>query len=110
MKRNLFLSATILLIGTGIYFLVKQPSAVKHQNKLSLQESFRLDVEENEAEAGDKRWEYEWKMLHDPATGKIPDGIYEKELELLKSIQLKQSSAAFRTTVNNTYILSLIHI
>lgn len=104
MKRNLFLSATILLIGTGIYFLVKQPSAVKHQNKLSLQESFRLDVEENETEAGDKRWEYEWKMLHDPATGKIPDGIYEKELELLKSIQLKQSSPAFRTTVNNTYI------
>lgn len=104
MKKNLLLSASVLLIGTAIYFFLQQQKHSPSQTKFSLQEQLRLSVEENEAEAGDKRWEYEWKMLHDPATGKIPRDIYQKELELLKSIQLKQSNPAFRTTINNTYI------
>ncbi len=61
------------------------------------------DEEKEESEAGYRRWQYEWKMLHDPKTGIIPRDIHRQENELLQKIIARQKSAAFRPEINNTY-------
>lgn len=65
--------------------------------------SLFVNHEEEKEEGGYKRRLYEWKLLHDPATGEIPKDIYRKEQALLRSIQSKQRLASFRQTINNTY-------
>lgn len=65
--------------------------------------SLRLQHNEEKEEGGYKRWLYEWKMLHDPATGTIPRDIRQKENALLTTIQNRQRAVGFRQTINNTY-------
>jgi len=90
--------ASIAIVSVFVYnFNGKKQSSPK--NKLSLLE---LPEEEKE-EGGSKRQLYEWKMLHDPATGEIPRDIHEKESALLSAIVKKQRSASFRQQIQNTY-------
>ncbi|MEK6650524.1 MAG: hypothetical protein AABY75_06075, partial [Bacteroidota bacterium] len=45
----------------------------------------RPSVIDGGEDAGSRtRWE--WMMLHDPATGKIPEGVRERELEFARSL------------------------
>lgn len=101
MRKTAYLLLSVLSIAIVSVFVYdyteKKQSSPK--NKFSLS---GLPEEEKE-EGGYKRRLYEWKMLHDPATGEIPRDIYKKELALLRSIQRKQNSAGFRQTINNTY-------
>jgi hypothetical protein len=92
--------ASIAIISVLFYNFTgkKQPGA---KNKLSLTLS---EEEEEKEEGGIKRRLYEWKLLHDPATGQIPKGIYQKEREILSSVIKRQSTANFRPSILNNYI------
>ena len=46
----------------------------------------------------DQRWKYEYDMLKDPRTGKIPDKIHEKEIEFAKKQPVKPEG-----DLTNTY-------
>lgn len=101
MRKTAYLLLSVVSIAIVSVFVFdytgKKQSSPKNRFSLS-----GLPEEEKE-EGGYKRRLYEWKMLHDPATGEIPRDIKYRESELLKSIQRRQASAGFRQTVNNTY-------
>jgi len=96
---SIFLTTIIVIVTGVVIFRSTGESSVKKNHSLVLS-----GEQENEKEEGGiKRRLYEWKMLHDPATGEIPRDIHKKELALLRSIQRKQNAPGFRQTVNNTY-------
>lgn len=102
MRKTAYLilsSVSIAVVSVFVYnHNAKKELGLKHQFSLP-----ELSEEEEKEEGGYKRRLYEWKMLHDPATGEIPRDIHKKELALLRSIQMKQNAAGFRQTINNTY-------
>ncbi len=101
MRKTAYISLAavgVLFLSLAIYQFTKTDVADKKKAA-----SLRLVHDEEKEEGGYKRWLYEWKMLHDPATGTIPRGIRQKEIALLTSIQNKQRGAGFRQTINNTY-------
>jgi len=102
MKHIILSSFYLLAFGTIVYF--GSNSASKNKSDKTYAKGSFESYEENELENRKKRNEYEWKLLHDPATGQIPRDIKRKEALLLQSVILKQQNAAFRRTTNNTYI------
>jgi hypothetical protein len=100
MRKTAYLSLAGLLVlstGIGIYKFIQKKT-------ISPKLSATLFVNNKEKEeGGDKRRLYEWKMLHDPATGEIPKDFRIQEAKLLASVKSKQSSVSFRQTINNTY-------
>jgi hypothetical protein len=101
MRKTAYLSfavAVVIISSMVIYRFTKPPVHDKKTVNLSLNRE-----EKEEEEGGYKRRLYEWKMLHDPATGEIPRDIHKKEIALLRSIQSKQNAPGFRQTINNTY-------
>ncbi|NCU06220.1 MAG: hypothetical protein GXC73_19865, partial [Chitinophagaceae bacterium] len=99
MRKPAYLIFTAIAVLVGSLVIHKFTKTQNHHKPLT---SLSIEREEKE-EGGYKRRLYEWKMLHDPATGEIPRDIRKKELALLTSIQAKQKTASFRQTVNNTY-------
>jgi hypothetical protein len=101
MRKTAFLLLSVISIAIVSVFVYnyngkKQSS---HKNKFSLS---GLPEKEKE-EGGYKRRMYEWKLLHDPATGQIPKGIYQKEREILASVIKRQSAVNFRPSILNNY-------
>ncbi len=92
-----FAGLILLITSITLYLFIEKGNS---KNKVS---HTLFASEEEKEEGGFKRRQYEWKMLHDPATGEIPRDIHKKEIALLRSIQSKQSAAGFRQTINNTY-------
>lgn len=85
--------------AVGLYHITQSASSKKHSKS-----TLTLQQEENEkGEGGVKRRIYEWKMLRNPKTNKIPKDAFLKEAELLTAIKVRQSKANFRPSVNNTY-------
>jgi hypothetical protein len=95
----LTLAATVVVLATMLIYQSKKANNAKAGNSNALS----VTSEEEQEEGGYKRRLYEWKMLHDPATGEIPRDIRQKESALLASIQRIQDAAGFRQTINNTY-------
>ncbi len=50
-----------------------------------------IQEDEMEKEGGRKRAEWEWKMLRDPKTGKIPEGIRNREMAWVKRMPFRES-------------------
>lgn len=95
-------------ISLAAFVVLFSSLAIYHFTKTNLDDkkksvSLRLQHNEEKEEGGYKRWLYEWKMLHDPATGTIPRDIRQKENALLTTIQNRQRAVGFRQTINNTY-------
>lgn len=95
------------LILTGIVIIILSVliynfNSKEHSNQKKRFSGLTITEDEKE-EGGYKRRLYEWKMLHDPATGEIPRDIHEKESALLSAIVKKQRSASFRLQIQNTY-------
>lgn len=95
----LIITATVVLISSLAIYQISKTDVPNSKVSTGL---FAERGDEKE-EGGYKRWLYEWKMLHDPATGEIPRGIRQKENALLNAIQRKQKMAGFRQTINNSY-------
>lgn len=75
MKKSLLAFLLITIASVGYYSL----------HHLPLTNSSYLELESDEESAAKKLWEL--KMLMDPATGKIPEGIQYKELAFLEAFQ-----------------------
>lgn len=103
--KHLIPVLALVVTAVAVFFITEKKS--KSQGKKDIQKRLTLskdgEEEDETQDAGYKRWQYEWKMLHDPRTGLIPSGIHQAENELLKTIVNRQSTAAFRPSINNTY-------
>ncbi|MCX6206510.1 MAG: hypothetical protein NTZ19_09700, partial [Bacteroidetes bacterium] len=80
MKKGIILS--IAIIGIAIAGWQWNKELKEHKNKFGLEEADE-EAEENpakKAEMNAARAKYDFDMLKDPATGKIPEGIYKAEM------------------------------
>jgi hypothetical protein len=100
MRKTAYLGFALAVVIIGSLVIYRSTTTHVNDKKTA---NLSFEVEEDEEEGGYKRRLYEWKMLHDPATGEIPRDIHEKEVALLRSIQSRQSAAGFRQTINNSY-------
>jgi hypothetical protein len=60
--------------------------------------------DELEKEGGRKRAEWEWKMLRDPKTGKIPEGIKNREMAWVKRMPFRESGWFNEPLTENKYV------
>lgn len=98
--KSVFYPASICIIFFSFSSLFQ---ACSYNSKSPKRKKNALLLREGERnEGGRKRMEYEFKLLRDPRTGKIPADIRKKEMELLKTLPSK-SDPAYRDMVNNTY-------
>ncbi|MDX2047527.1 MAG: sialidase family protein, partial [Chitinophagaceae bacterium] len=86
----------LCIAGISTLHLSRKPSFSK--------KSFLIDTGQPEQEEGGKRRaEYEWKLLRNPKTGIIPEGIRQQELEWVKTVPFKNENLQ-GPSVANTYI------
>jgi Secretion system C-terminal sorting domain len=96
MKKNIFLSFAFLsVLAMGIVYL-KNTATKKLVN-------YYVEESDEKNEAGIKRLQYEYDLLKNPTTGKIPKGIRQQELDATKDIP-SRNDALGRNTNQNTYI------
>src|SRR5215213_2932216 len=90
MKRKL-----IYWLAIGIVLFSVSVITIKIVNRERGEENEELyEEEENEEKEAlfiEERSRYEFEMLKDPATGKIPVGIFEKEIVYAKTLPSKES-------------------
>lgn len=96
MKKSLFVVLVLVLAATGTYFLLRSYSTPKAKAEI-------MEKGEEEARFTDMRVKYEFDMVKDPVTGKIPYRIYEQELVQAKAIPEKGTNTSARLTALNTY-------
>ncbi len=97
MKR-IFLPLFLLLsAGIAWYFFREAPVPLKYEK-------------EKEADFHQERLQYEFDLVKHPLTGKIPEGIFEQEMEMARRIPVRGQDEntsvndASRVTANNNYI------
>jgi len=110
-EKGFILSLVIISVAFAGSLWYKEHK--EHKNKFGIEE---LEEEEDspakEAEMNAARFQYEYDNLKDPKTGKIPDGIYEQEMEQARRLPIAGSTGIFRTTygvngpTTNTYQLA----
>ena len=85
----LFSIVTVLLLASLLYnnYQINPPKNKRDLTILNNEEG--EENEELEQENSRKRAEFEWTLQRDPKTGKIPEGIREKEIELLKILPVR---------------------
>ncbi len=72
--------------------------------KTAFKDDDAIDEESKKAVFVKERAQYEFDMIKDPATGKIPLDVFDKEIALAKSIPVKQSNGSgLDLFANNTY-------
>ncbi|HEY0067938.1 MAG TPA: sialidase family protein, partial [Flavisolibacter sp.] len=99
MKTNLIRGiAALAAIAALCILLTRQKTSapdpqVNHENE-----------EEEEARFHEARVRYEFDMIKDPATGKIPEGIFQEELAFARAMPVRNgSSTDQRTSALNNY-------
>ena len=104
MKTRALLFGIGSLLAVGLLFFLSESDNLQTQTKESEKER-----EEESTRFVEERLRYEFDMLKDPLTGKIPKGIFELERAFAKTLPVKQYETSFvngvlRTQANNTYI------
>src|SRR5215204_4924382 len=108
MKMKLFLLSAVLVLATALCFYFFKADQLEHT------EAYESDAEREREEQGEsarfvqERLRYEFDMLKDPITGKIPNGIIQKEREFAKTLPVREYESSYiggtlRTQANNTY-------
>ena len=69
-----------------------------------LKETEVFQEDEMEKEGGRKRAEWELKMLRDPKTGKIPEGIRNREMAWVKRMPFRESGMFNNPLTENKYV------
>lgn len=90
MNRIVVPLMTFLFIASGVWFLHDIPEPREYEAE-----------EENEMEAGEARAKYEWLISRDPKTGRIPDGIRQRELAWARTNATRQSGVQGLLVGNN---------
>ena len=93
MKKVKFIVAAVLLVTAVLLFSRRSTghSAAPAEN------------EEQEARYTEMRAQYDYDMIKDPVTGKIPHDIFQEELAAARMIPQRGEGIAARTTALNTY-------
>ena len=103
MKKQslLLLTVVILLAFASTLFIKTQADFPKNKRDLTiLNKNEEGETEEMEQENSRRRAEFEWTLQRDPKTGKIPEGIREKEMDLLKILPVK-ADGIFKEALTN---------
>ncbi|MFL5741754.1 MAG: T9SS type A sorting domain-containing protein [Flavisolibacter sp.] len=100
MKPKIYLTLSLALaLILAVLFLKKQGS-----HSLSLREKEENEIQDRlPASYVGAREKYEFDMLKDPATGKLPDNIFEKERRFAMQMPLRGAGNS-RETLLNTYL------
>ena len=101
MRSKIFLyAAIILMIATGIYLLVPA------HKKQVLPASRQHNEEEEKLPAAyiEARLKYEFDMLKDPVTGRIPPDIFEKEMEQARQLPERNGDGDLKMMALNNYL------
>lgn len=106
MKNRIALLAITVVSAMCFYFLLP----TKNEANLPVQAE-KIEKEEKAAYYIEARKKYEYDMLKDPITGKIPEGIFEKEKAFARTLPVRDNSFASlsvngsaRVAALNTYI------
>jgi hypothetical protein len=108
MKRKLFLWIVSIIVLCSVSVIAFK--WIKHEREEENEEYEEGEEENEEKEAAfiEARARYEFEMLKDPATGKIPAGIFEKERTLAKTLPIRNinnpAARINRITALNTYL------
>ncbi len=103
MNRKFGIAVSIVFISIVTIFLLTNNSSEPHLTPYK-------SKEEDKARFHEERLKYEFDLVKNPVTGKIPTGIYEQERALAKSLPVKEETISLsatntlNTTVNNTYL------
>ncbi|MGV3530177.1 MAG: T9SS type A sorting domain-containing protein [Flavisolibacter sp.] len=107
-KQALMLTAGLAMIGTVAFFLEKTSERKFEVAGEEEHEAKERREKEDAARFNVERMKYEYEMLKDPVTGKIPKGIFEKEVAFALSMPVKNADvpagANRRVVVQNTYL------
>lgn len=105
-KKIIYAGLFTVLLALGSWWLLrttKTNSAYIHV-KAANGDIGEIDEASKKALYVKERVQYEFDMIKDPVTGKVPLDVFDKELGLAKSIPLKQSSGTgLDPFTNNTY-------
>lgn len=104
MKTNLYRGIIALAVVSGLALILvprkpAAPLAVEQHQKSEEGE------EEEEARYHEARVRYEFDMMKDPATGKIPAGIFQAEIDFARAMPVRNGgSTDQRTSALNNYL------
>ncbi|HKB43784.1 MAG TPA: hypothetical protein VKC90_05330, partial [Chitinophagaceae bacterium] len=92
---------TACVVMPAFFLLIKK----NNSSSVRFVASITKENEEQEAKYTEMRAKYDFDMVKDPVTGKIPYGIYEKEHEFAKTLPIKgfDVNSTARTEALNTY-------
>lgn len=107
-KLVLLLSALSLLVVSGYLSYTHFSKQPRHLLALNNEEGEKNEKAQK-ARFVRERLQYEFDMLKDPITGKIPDGIFERERAFARTLPVKgnatiMDNGTMRTLVANNYI------
>lgn len=107
MKINLYLFVILLVLVVSAFLLVSKNS-IKNLPAYQNIEAAEEEKEAHKASFVKARMKYEYDMLKNPITGKIPAGIFEQEKVFARSLPVRIYDAGSnnnaRTAAANTYI------
>lgn len=107
-KQALIVTAGLAMIGTVAFFLDKASERKSEVAGEEAHEAMERREKEDAARFNVERMKYEYEMLKDPVTGKIPQGIFEKEVAFALKMPVKNvdvpTGANRRVVVQNTYL------
>lgn len=96
MRLNYVLTLIAILLAGGIWYISQYSSSEKPNDIASQFENHEEDEAQKRFNA-EERWKHEFNMVKDPKTGKIPQGIRQKELKVALKVpqfQLARSENA----------------
>lgn len=92
---------TAMIVSGGVFFLRSPHHSVRHVKSLAITGEEDDDQTSAYIQA---RFQYEYDILKDPSTGKIPANIIQEEAVQARAIPVKQDNQGLlRTTTLNTY-------
>lgn len=108
LKKILIGIVPVALLSYGSWLILKtKKDTVSTTVKLQLPDAKDLGEEDEEnmkALFVKERLKYEFDMIKDPRTGKIPKGIYKKAQQEAEGIAVKENNERFGLFANNNYI------
>ena len=101
MKPRIYVIIALTMMAVAlVFFLVKAPD----NQSIAGIKSTKREKKERSAAHVEARLRYEFDMLKDPVTGKIPEGIFEQERAFARMMPERSGNDAQRPFVLNQYI------
>jgi hypothetical protein len=106
-KKIIYSGVFTAMLALGCWWLLGTMETNSALIKIKVADGDMEEVDEASKKAVfvKERAQYEFDMIKDPITGKIPADVFDKELLLAKSVPLKESASGtgLDPFVNNTY-------